>query len=113
MTSRLADRRLFIADLVQRMADMESRRSHLDPLLYRVLARRLHQAADGLPEPALAGNFGPFNPQVDELLEDRHFDAHGQLRGTRATRCRVQARRLLTRLGVRPTAHDSPVDPGC
>ncbi len=101
MTSRIADRRLYITDLLHRLIDMELGAVNMSPLAYRVLARRLQQAAAGFPEGALAGNFGPFNPMLALALENRHFDEHGQLRGPRGPSCRKQARALFRRLGVR------------
>ncbi len=101
MTSRIADRRLYITDLLHRLADMELGAVRMSPLTYRVLARRLTQAAAGFPEATLAGQFGPLNPMVALVMENRHFEDHGQLRGARGPSCRKHARALFRRLGVR------------
>jgi hypothetical protein len=101
MTSRLSDKRLFIADLARRLARMESRRTPMHPLLYRLLSKRLRQATAGFGDVALAGRFGPLNPVVAAVLEDRHFNSFGQLPGTGAVQACKLAKGLFTRLGVR------------
>ena len=101
MTSRLDDRRFYIADLAQRLADMESGRTSMNALVYRVFAKRLRQAAAGFPDASLAGKFGLLNPLVRTMLENRHFDTHGVLRGSRAPRARAIAHDLFASLGVR------------
>lgn len=101
MHSRLSDKRLFIADLAQRLSTMESARAAMHPLLYRVLAKRLRQAVAGFAPTALLGQFGPLNGQVAEVLEDRHFDCHGHLGRPCAMQVRRTATALYGRLGVR------------
>jgi hypothetical protein len=108
MISRLADKRLYIADLVRRIAEMELGAAPMHALAYRVVAKRLHQAAAGFPEAALAGTFGRFNPQVAEVLENRHFDVYGLLPGSRARDCQALAYELFISLGVRPPLVGDP-----
>jgi hypothetical protein len=100
MTSRLKSKRLYIAHLAQQLASMESGELRLQPLLYRLLARRLREAAAGIPEPALVEQFGPQDAQVDEMLETRHFESHGSLRGRRASAVRLMADQLLARVRI-------------
>jgi len=101
MHSRLSDKRLFIADLAQRLANMECSRVPMHPLMYRVLAKRLRQAVAGFSDSALAGQFGPLNAQVADVLEDRHFNCHGQLGKPCALQVRRAAGALFAELGVR------------
>ena len=100
MTTRLADRRLYIFDLLMHLSDMGQRRRPLDALLYRRLARQLRQALAGLPDAALVGRFGPYEPMLAEALEDRHFDQHGLLRGSGAFHCQARAKLWWRLLGV-------------
>lgn len=98
MIERLVHKRLYIAHLVLRQAEMENGQAPLDPVLYRVVARRLREAVAGFPEHELAGRFGVMQPLVDEVLETRHFDDRGTLRGPLATECRRSAAALLKSL---------------
>lgn len=104
MTSRLANKRLYIADLADRLRMLETGLAPMHALAYRVLARRLHEAAAGFAPGCLAGTFGIANAQVAEMLENRHFDAHGVLIADPAAACQHQARALFARLGVRQPA---------
>jgi hypothetical protein len=101
MHSRQSDKRLFIADLAQRLANMECGRVPMHPLMYRVLATRLRQAVAGFTDSALAGQFGPLNGQVTAVLEDRHFNCHGHLDRPCALQVRRAANDLFSALGVR------------
>lgn len=92
------ERRLYIADLAARMAAMESGQAALQPLPYRVLAKRLRGAAAGIPEHALRGRFGLLQPLVDDALAQRHFDLHGRLPEPEGAACRAVAQVLLNGL---------------
>jgi hypothetical protein len=100
MRARLANRRLYIADMAGRLAAMESRVAPLEALTYRVLAKRLREAAAGFPDVLLSG-FGACDPIVGETLENRFFDAHGVLCGDDAALARRRAAELFVALGVR------------
>jgi hypothetical protein len=108
MHSRPSDQRLFIADLAQRLANMECARVPMHPLMYRVLAKRLRQAVGGVADTSLVGHFGPLNGQVAEVLEDRHFHCHRHLSRPRALQVRQQADDLFAALGVRALAQGQP-----
>ena len=106
MTPELASKRLYIVDLAQRQLAMECGSTAMHALTYRVLAKRLRQAAAGLPEPALRQLFATLGANslalLDEALQARHFDQHGRLRDTLAAPCQavwlaLQARLLLPR----------------
>jgi hypothetical protein len=101
MNPKLDNRRLYIADLAQRQADMEWGREPMNALAYRVIAKRLREATAGFADARLDGRFGPCNPQIREVLENRHFDSHGVFRGPNGRCCRTEAAELLVSLGVR------------
>lgn len=98
MTSRLLSKQLYIAYLAQQMADMEGGTIPLQALLYRLLAKRLRQAAAGLPESSLAGRSSASDRQVAEMLEVRYFDNHGRFRGRDARASCAHADALFERL---------------
>lgn len=93
MTPELASKRLYIVDLAQRQLAMECGGTAMHALTYRVLAKRLRQAAAGLPEPALRQLFATLGANrlalLDEALQARHFDQHGRLRSTLAAPCQT------------------------
>jgi hypothetical protein len=90
---------LFIAHLSERLADYESRACAIDPVAYRLWARRLREATAGASDAWLAQTLGQRHPQVVEATEMRYFDTHGQLGpGRRAGAARRQADGLLARL---------------
>jgi hypothetical protein len=112
MTTRLADRRLYVADLARRLVEMENGSALLQPLLYRLLAKRLRQAAAGFAQSALTDRFGPCDAAVAEALDDRHFNDHRQLRGASAADdARARADELFSSLGLR-TAAPAPLHLG-
>ncbi len=102
MTPELAGKRLYIVDLAQRQLAMESGRTAMHALTYRVVARQLRQAAAGLPEPMLRQMVVALGADrmalLDEMLQARHFDQHGWLRGTPAAPCRAVWLALWARL---------------
>jgi hypothetical protein len=90
---------LFITHLSERLADYESRTSAMDPVAYRLWARRLREATAGANEAWLAETLGDRHPQVLEAAEIRYFDTHGQLGpGPDARTARRHAEDLLARL---------------
>ncbi|EGJ10146.1 MULTISPECIES: hypothetical protein [Rubrivivax] len=97
----LAARRLYVLDLARRLGDMDCGEALLHPLEYRVIARRLKQALAGLPEVLLVGVAPDELAALIPLLEARHFDEHGVLRGEHAESSRAEARALMRRLGCR------------
>ena len=105
MTPERASKRLYIVDLAQRQLAMECGGTAMQALTYRVLAKRLRQAAAGLPEPALRQLFATLGANslalLDEALQARHFDQHGRLRGILAAPCQAAWLALQARL-LRP-----------
>lgn len=101
MSRRFESRRLYVADLARRMHEMESGQRAMQPLAYRVLAKRLRQALAGLPRSSAPAGFLELPPHllrlVAETLETRHFDDYGCLFGVCAARCRDQAESLVGR----------------
>lgn len=109
MTTRMAAKLLYIADLLQRMSGIESGRAAMEPLAYRVLARQLRQSAAGFSDTALLNAFGPHNPQIRHLVENRYFAEYGMLPGTESRACQTQARRMFESLGVQlPVVGNGP-----
>ena len=106
MTPELASKRLYIVDLAQRQLAMECGSTAMHALTYRVLAKRLRQAAAGLPEPALRRLFATLGANslalLEEALQARHFDQHGRLRGTLAAPCQAVWLALQSRLLLPP-----------
>lgn len=102
MRHRLANRRLYIADLARRQSDLEAGRIPMDALAYRVLAKRLRAALAGLPAPKLMYGFAELEPRLQPLvhaaLEQRHFDDTGRLLGPDGQRAAELAEALLARL---------------
>ena len=102
MTSRLAGRRLYIADLARRQAALERGETPMNPIAYRVLAKRLRSALAGEVPLRLCQGFRELPPRllplVIEALEARHFDEHGLLYGPSADGVRLQAQALLATL---------------
>jgi len=105
MTSRLSDKRLYIADIARRLVEMENGSAALQPLLYRLLAKRLRQAAAGFAQSELQGRFGPCNAAVAEVLAERFFNDHGHLPGgSGAATARARSDVLFSALGLRAAA---------
>jgi hypothetical protein len=101
MSYQLESRRLYVADLARRLFEMESGQLPMQPLVYRVLSKRLREALAGLPKPSAPAGFPELPPHllrlVAETLETRHFDDYGCLFGVCAARCRNQAESLVGR----------------
>ena len=95
--ARLANKRLYIEHLANRLAAMESAAMPMQPLAYRLCARRLQQAMAGYPEGRLGKSLAAALPVVADALANRHFATHGSFAGGAAA-CR-SAERLLRKLG--------------
>ena len=94
--SSLAGKRLFIEHLAQRLDAMERGAVAVQPLAYRLYARRLQEAMAGYPEARLAKALAPQHAPVAEALANRHFATHGNFPGGSAAS--RSAERLLNRL---------------
>ena len=99
LSDRFWSKRLYIADLAGRLEAMETGALALDPVAYRLVARRLKAALAGIPQSLLAPQVARRHSAVAEALEGRHFEDHGALAGAAGTRARQVAAPLLRRLG--------------
>lgn len=94
----LEGRRLYIAHLADRLQAMESGRQPMNPLAYRLFARRITSAVADYPEQRLARQFQRSHPAVRHAFEQRWFEDRGLLRGPLAPRAAQLAAALLHRL---------------
>jgi hypothetical protein len=94
----LDSKRLYLADLAQRLEAMERLNAQVNPAAYRLYARRMHTAMAGYPEALLTAQLGTRHPSVLEALDQRHFETHGVLRGPGAASALLVCARLLQRL---------------
>lgn len=97
--SPVSSRALYLLDLCERLQRMEAGAERMDPLAYRLFARRLRQALTGCPAAELpAAVKQPL--ALREALADRHFAEFGRF----ATAPRVAriAAGVLQRLQMRP-----------
>jgi len=98
---RLSSKRLYIADLAERLEAMESGRTAMSAIAYRLYARRMSQAVAAYPPALLAAQLGRSRPSVMHALEQQRFAADdGVVRG-RDRRVVAVARALLGRLALR------------
>jgi hypothetical protein len=95
LSVRLSSKRLYIADLAGRLEAMESGRTAMNALAYRLYARRMQAAMVGYPPGLLAAQLGREHPCVMQAIEQRQFEAEGAVGGPRARRARVAAIALL------------------
>ncbi len=89
---------LYLADLAERLASMESGRRPMNPLAYRLHARRLKSALAGYPEAQVNRELGRHHAVIAHVLEMRHFDEHGVLRGPGAEAAAAVALSFLSQL---------------
>ena len=95
LSVRLSSKRLYIADLAGRLEAMESGRTSMNALAYRLYARRMQAAMVGYPPGLLAAQLGREHPCVMQAIEQRQFETEGAVGGPRARRARVAATALL------------------
>ena len=103
VSSPLTAKRLFIADLAQRLDLLESGCGKVDATAYRLFARRLHAALAGYPRTQLQSQLSSAPASVLAALEQRHFEAHGVFTGAGAEAAQAQCDALLWRL-TQPSA---------
>ena len=99
----LESKHLYIVHLAGRLEAMELRRAPLNPIAYRVYAKRLRKATAGYPESKLVTNLSGSFPAVMEALSNRFFETHGLLPGADASSVAQAADQLFRRL-ARPAA---------
>jgi hypothetical protein len=95
---RLTSKRLYIADLASRLESMESGKTAMHAVAYRLYARRLKGAVAAYPAALLAAQLGSAHPSVLQAIEQHQFDAEGMLSGTGSGRALVAAAKLVRRL---------------
>lgn len=95
----LEGKHLYIEHLAQGLEAMASGRQRLNPVAYRLFARRLREAMAGYPEAQLVAGLARRHAVVAETLADRHFDNHGRLPGPQGPALQRQAGEILARLG--------------
>ncbi|MDQ6628776.1 MAG: hypothetical protein M3Z29_10060 [Pseudomonadota bacterium] len=94
----LLGKRLYIADLAERLESMESGRTAMSAVAYRLYARRLNDAVAAYPPALLAAQLGRAWPSVVHALEQPRFaDKGGVVRG-RGPRVGAMTRALVGRL---------------
>ena len=101
LPDRLSNKRLYIAHLAERLESMESARQPMNPVAYRLFARRMKAAMAGYPEALLRAQLGRTHPSVLHVLEQRRFDVHGANAGEPGAQARLVALSLLCRLSGR------------
>ena len=102
LSIRLSGKRMYIAHLAARLESMESGRTAMDAVAYRLFAKRMNKAMDDYPAALLAAQLGRACPSVVDALEQRRFVAAGSLPGTPGRQARGVATALLRRLGLEP-----------
>jgi len=73
---------LYVLDVAQKLHEMESGRRPMDPVAYKLFARRLKQALAGCTPLDLPGNVSQ-RPALLEAMADRYFVEHGHFQGQR------------------------------
>lgn len=73
---------LYVLDVAQKLYEMESGRLPMDPVAYKLFARRLKQALAGCTSRDLPGNVSQ-TPALKEAMADRYFIEHGHFLGAR------------------------------
>ena len=101
LSVRLTSKRLYIADLAERLEAMESGKIAMSAVAYRLFARRMKTAIAGYPAGLLAAQLGRSHPAVMQAIEERQFEAEGMLTGRGSGRALVAAQSLLRSLGSR------------
>ena len=89
---------LFIQHLAERLEQMECAAVPMQPLAYRLYARRLRVALAGYPVSRQRGPLAQRYTAVSEALASRHFDSHGWLPGGNAVQARAIAELALIRM---------------
>jgi hypothetical protein len=98
LSVRLSGKRMYIAHLAARLESMESGRTAMDAVAYRLFARRMKVAMNDYPAALLAAQLGRACPSVVHALEQRRFEAAGTLPGPQGRQARSVAAALLRKL---------------
>ena len=98
LSARLTSKRLYIADLAERLDAMESRGTAMNAVAYRLYARRLAAVVAAYPGELLVAQLGGSHPGVLHAIEQHRFEIDGMLDGRGSGRALVRAAALLRRL---------------
>ena len=98
LSTRLTSKRLYIADLAARLDAMETGRTPMNAVAYRLYARRLEAVVSAYPAELLAAQLGASLPAVTHAIEQQQFENDGMLGGRGSARALVRAATLLRRL---------------
>ena len=89
---------LFIQHLAERLEQMECAAMPMQPIAYRLYARRLREALAGYPVARQRCPLAQRYTAVSEALAARHFESHGWLPGGNAVHARAIADLALIRM---------------
>ena len=98
LSARLTSKRLYIADVATRLEAMESGKTAMHAVAYRLYARRLAAVVAAYPADLLATQLGGSHPAVLHAIEQQQFEVDGMLGGRGSGRALVRAATLLRRL---------------
>ena len=98
LSVRLSGKRMYIAHLAARLESMESGRTAMDAVAYRLFAKRMNVAMNDYPAALLAAQLGRACPSVVHALEQRRFETGGALPGAPGRQARSVAAALLRKL---------------
>ena len=91
-------KQLFIQHLAERLEQMETAAVPMQPIAYRLYARRLREALAGHPSGRAGTPLAQRYTAVSEALASRHFDSHGWLPGSDAVHARAIAELAMIRM---------------
>ncbi len=111
LSVRLSGKRLYIADLATRLEAMESGRTPMNALAYRLYVRRMGTAMEGYPPGLLAAQLGRAYPSVMQAIEHRKFETCGAMSGERGRSAQVVATALLSHLHRHQRRHQRRAAP--
>jgi hypothetical protein len=101
LSIRLSGKRMYIAHLAARLESMETGRTAMDAVAYRLFAKRMNVAMNDYPAALLAAQLGRACPAVLHALEQRRFESAGTLPGLAGRQARSLATALLRKLGAK------------
>ena len=93
----LASKHLYIEHIARQLDAMDEGRIGLQPVAYRLYAKRLRAALAGYPPAQLARGLAREHASVMHALDERHYDLHGTFPGRGAATAREATRRIIAR----------------
>ena len=97
-SSPTESKQLFIQHLAERLEQMDCGAVRVQPIAYRLYARRLREALADYPPGRQQVELARRYPAVAEALATRHFNAHGWLPGSHAGHARAITELALVRM---------------